>query len=101
VGRSDGEGCCCRVPAGRRHAVLAEDGIVNGVLHGSAPLYAGAWATTCGVPSPTVFLSPEWSRGLRVELNALRPSPSPGQFATGRDEPALDHFGRPVSYMGR
>jgi hypothetical protein len=54
------------------HSVLAEDGIVNGMLRGGPPLFAAEWATTCGVPEPTMSLSQEWSRALRVDLEALR-----------------------------
>jgi hypothetical protein len=54
------------------HGILAEDGIINGMLRGGAPLFAAKWAATCGVPAPTMFLSEEWSRGLRVDLGALR-----------------------------
>jgi hypothetical protein len=54
------------------HALLAEDGIVNGMLRGGAPLFAGEWAAACGVPAPTMNLSLDWSRGLRVDLEALR-----------------------------
>jgi hypothetical protein len=54
------------------HALLAEDGIVNGMLRGGAPMFASSWADTCGVPAPAMTLSPEWSRGLRVDLEALR-----------------------------
>jgi hypothetical protein len=54
------------------HALLAEDGVVNGMLRGSAPLFASSWADTCGVPAPSMTLSQEWSRGLRVDLEALR-----------------------------
>jgi hypothetical protein len=54
------------------HGILAEDGIINGMLRGGAPLFAATWAATCGVPAPTMFLSEAWSRGLRVDLEALR-----------------------------
>jgi hypothetical protein len=54
------------------HAVLAEDGVINGLLRGAPPLFAGEWAATCGVPAPNMALSPEWSRALRVDLDALR-----------------------------
>jgi hypothetical protein len=54
------------------HGILAEDGIINAMLRGGAPLFAAKWVATCGVPAPTMFLSEEWSRGLRVDLEALR-----------------------------
>ena len=42
------------------------------MLRGGAPLFAGEWAATCGVPGPTMTLSLEWSRLLQVNLDALR-----------------------------
>ena len=33
------------------HAVIAEDGIVNGLLRGQAPLFAGSWAGRTGAGS--------------------------------------------------
>ena len=54
------------------HALLAEDGIVNGMLRGAAPLYTAEWATKAGIPEPAMSLSPEWSRALRVDLEAAR-----------------------------
>jgi hypothetical protein len=54
------------------HALLAEDGIVNGMLRGAAPLYTAEWSTKAGIREPNLFLSPEWSRALRVDLDAAR-----------------------------
>ena len=54
------------------HSVIAEDDIINGMLRGGAPLYAGEWSSTAGVPAPQMNITPEWSRGLRVDLDALR-----------------------------
>jgi hypothetical protein len=54
------------------HGILAEDGSINGMLRGGAPLFVARWAATCGVPAPTMVLSEAWSRGLRVDLEALR-----------------------------
>jgi hypothetical protein len=54
------------------HALLAEDGVLNGMLKGASPLFAGAWAGRIGIPEPTMFLTPEWSRTLQPDLPALR-----------------------------
>jgi hypothetical protein len=54
------------------HALLAEDAIVNLMLRGGTPLFASEWAEACGVPNPTMFISEEWARSLRVDLDALR-----------------------------
>jgi hypothetical protein len=52
--------------------LLAEDGIVNGMLRGAAPLYVDEWASKAGIPEPAMSLSPAWSRALRVDLDAVR-----------------------------
>ncbi len=52
----------------RRRPTLAEDGLVNGMLRGSASLFAGEWAARTGVRAPQMTLTPEWSRGLRADL---------------------------------
>jgi hypothetical protein len=54
------------------HGLLAEDGILNGMLRGAPPLFAADWAGRIGIPEPSMFLTPEWSRALQPDLPALR-----------------------------
>jgi hypothetical protein len=54
------------------HALLAEDGVVNGMLKGGAPLFATTWAERAGVTAPQMTLTPEWSRAQQPDLAALR-----------------------------
>jgi hypothetical protein len=60
------------------HAVLAEDGIVNGMLRGQPPLLATAWAGKTGtdkpMPMPGVVAGDigEWYHTVRVDLAACR-----------------------------
>jgi hypothetical protein len=54
------------------HAVLAQDAVVNGMLKGSAPLFAGDWAGKTGVPNPQFQLDLEWARTLELDLPAFR-----------------------------
>ena len=72
-----------RIGSTYAHAVLAEDGVVNGLLRGQAPLFAGEWAERTGTDRPVVISGAawpgvaagdmgEWHRTLRVELGACR-----------------------------
>jgi len=60
------------------HAVIAEDGIVNGLLRGQAPLFAGSWAGRTGadrpMPMPGMVEGDmgEWYRTVKVDLGACR-----------------------------
>ncbi len=63
------------------HVVVAEDGMVNGVLKGGVPLFLGAWAGKTGLsalppgPDPTGGPMPDWTgwaRTVTVDLAALR-----------------------------
>ncbi len=63
------------------HVVVAEDGMVNGILKGGRPLFWGAWAGKTGlsalppVPDPKGSAVPDWSawaRAVTVDLAALR-----------------------------
>jgi hypothetical protein len=54
------------------HALCAEDGVVNGMLKGSVPLFAGEWSGRCGVEQPQPALDLAWARSLRVDLPAFR-----------------------------
>jgi len=54
------------------HAVLAEDGVINGMLKGGAPLFASTWADKTGVSDPQFQMTLEWAQGLKVELPTFR-----------------------------
>lgn len=56
------------------HLVLGEDGFLQGILQGKAPLAAGAWAGKNGLsaPPPAAGDWAEWARAVRVDLPALR-----------------------------
>ena len=54
------------------HAVLAEDGVINGMLKGSAPLFASTWAGKTGVSDPQFQMTLEWAQGLKVDLPTFR-----------------------------
>jgi hypothetical protein len=58
------------------HLVMSEDGFVNGMLKGSAPLMAGAWASKTGLSEPPPSAPGEswylWAKQARVDLGALR-----------------------------
>jgi len=54
------------------HALLAEDGVLNGMLKNAQPLFASTWSGRIGIPEPSMFITPEWSRALQPDLPALR-----------------------------
>lgn len=63
------------------HIVLSEDGTINGLLKGGAPLFASTWAGKVGVSEVPPMINPQkpgfpdwsgWSRRVRVDLAALR-----------------------------
>jgi hypothetical protein len=60
------------------HAVLSEDGIVNGILRGQAPLFASSWAQRTGtdrpMPMPGMVEGDmgEWYKTVKVDLAACR-----------------------------
>jgi hypothetical protein len=54
------------------HAYLSADGVVHGLLQGSAPLFATTWAAKTGVAAPQMQLSFDWGRGVQPDLAALR-----------------------------
>lgn len=69
------------IGANYAHVVLGEDGAVNGMLKGGAPLFATTWAGKTGVselppgPDPAAPGFPDWSqwaRRVRIDLTALR-----------------------------
>jgi hypothetical protein len=61
-------------PAGAMyaHAFLGEDGVLNSILKGGAPLFAGEWAGKTGASEPQMQATPEWARSVQVDLSALR-----------------------------
>jgi hypothetical protein len=54
------------------HAVTAEDGVINGMIRGGMPLFAGEWAGRTGASDSSPFLSFDGARNLKVELAAVR-----------------------------
>ena len=63
------------------HVVVSEDGLINGMFKGGAPLFAAAWAGKTGLnelPPPFDPKKPglpdwnAWSRKVKVDLPALR-----------------------------
>ena len=54
------------------HAICGLDGVVNGLLRGAAPLFAGSWAGKTGVSDPQMISTPEWARSVRLDMTAAR-----------------------------
>ena len=54
------------------HAVAAEDGVVNVLLQGQAPLYETNWAGRTGISEPRWTSDPGWARSVQVDLPAMR-----------------------------
>jgi len=57
------------------HIVFSEDFIVHGMLQGKPPVYqAQAWGPRLRVqmPGPPPFLSPEWGRAAKVDLDSFQ-----------------------------
>ncbi|MDE3097764.1 MAG: DinB family protein [Chloroflexota bacterium] len=56
------------------HLVVGEDGFVNGIVRGTAPLFAAKWSGRTGISElpPAGPGWSEWGRGVRVDLAALR-----------------------------
>jgi DinB family protein len=60
------------------HALLAEDGVVNGIMRGRNPLFASSWAGRTGtdrpMPMPGMVEGDmgEWYREVKVDLAACR-----------------------------
>lgn len=54
------------------HAVLAEDGVINGMLKRGTPLFASAWAGKTGVSEPQFQMTLGWAHELKVDLPAFR-----------------------------
>jgi len=56
------------------HLVLGEDGFVNGMLQGTAPLFATTWAGRTGASEvpPEGPAWDQWGRQVRIDLPVLR-----------------------------
>lgn len=56
------------------HAVFSEDGIINGMLQGKAPIFhADGWGAKLSVQMPTnPAMDVEWGREVRMELPLFR-----------------------------
>lgn len=54
------------------HAVTAEDVMVNSLIRGGAPMYAGDYAGKTGISEPRFDSPLEWARSVRVDLGAAR-----------------------------
>jgi len=55
------------------HLVTGEDGFVNGLLRGQAPLFAASWAGKTGLSEPPPEAGwHDWAGRVRVDLPALR-----------------------------
>ncbi len=67
-------GACNPIGATYAHLVTGEDGFVNGLLRGVAPLFAAGWAGKTGLSEPP----PEggdwsaWAARVRIDLPAVR-----------------------------
>jgi hypothetical protein len=66
------------IGASYAHAVIAEDGIVNGMLQGQAPLWATSWAGKTGTDKPMPIPGGpegdigEWYHSVKVDLAACQ-----------------------------
>ncbi|MEX1253188.1 MAG: DinB family protein [Dehalococcoidia bacterium] len=55
------------------HIVLSEDGIVNGLCQGKPTVYeTGGWKDTIDIPFDGTVLSPDWARGLKLDVATFR-----------------------------
>jgi hypothetical protein len=94
------------------HAVFGEDGVVNAMIRGGAPLFATEWAGRTGASEASPFMSYEWARNLQVDLPAMREyahavyastdsyllSLSPDDLERGVDLTQVGFGERPVSW---
>ncbi|CAN5467025.1 hypothetical protein BH10CHL1_BH10CHL1_10570 [soil metagenome] len=74
------DGSANPIDANYAHVVLGEDGLINGMLKGSAPLFAATWAGKTGInqmppsPDPAHPGFPNWSawaHDVQIDLQAL------------------------------
>ncbi len=68
------------------HAILAEDGIINGLLKQSSPLFASSWVGKTGVAAPQMQLTLEWARSLKPDLQQL------GEYAQAVYKATFDYL---------
>lgn len=54
------------------HAILAEDGVVQGVLQDRVPLFAGTWQGNTGVEDPQIQNEFQWARDLELDLETFQ-----------------------------
>src|SRR4030065_711410 len=63
------------------HVVVSQDGVINGMLKGGAPLFASSWAGKTGLSELPPEVDPKkpglpdwsaWSRKVKVDLPAFR-----------------------------
>jgi hypothetical protein len=98
------------VPVGATyaHIVLSEDGTMNGMFKGGAPLFASSWAGKTGVsqmqpmPNPKAPGFPDWSgwgRRVKIDLVQFRPYAKAVYAATDEFLASLadEDLKRPVS----
>src|SRR5207247_1389190 len=51
------------------HTIFGEDGLLNGMVRGGAPVYiAGGWAPKVGLEMPTGGMEPDWAVSLDLDL---------------------------------
>lgn len=51
------------------HTIFSEDGILNGLIRGGAPVYfAGGWAPKVGVDMPQGGMDPDWAVTLPLDV---------------------------------
>jgi hypothetical protein len=90
------------------HIVISEDGTVNGLLKGTAPLFAGNWAGKVGVSELPPMAKPNspgfpdwssWSRRVKVDLAKMREYAKAVYSATEAYLASLtdDDLSRPIS----
>lgn len=74
-------GAAIPIGAHYAHVVLSQDGAINGLLKGGAPLFAAAWAGKTGVSELPPSADPgkpgfpdwsSWSRKVKVDLAEMR-----------------------------
>lgn len=74
-------GAALPIGATYAHVVTSEDGVINGMFRGGAPLFAGDWAKKTGLSELPPSFDPRkpgfpdwsgWSRKVKVDLPAFR-----------------------------
>ena len=54
------------------HLVVGEDILINSVVRGGAPMYAGEYAGKTGISEPRLDSPLEWARSVRVDMDSAR-----------------------------